>query len=61
VLYTRWNGNVESLKHRHGAGRPSLLNTQQIKQYILTPIKKKNKQHKAVHYTTLHQIIVFDT
>ncbi len=55
--YDRWNGIVTSLEHRHGAGRPALLNTKQIKQHIGTPIRAKNRKHIKIHYPTIQKTI----
>jgi transposase len=53
--YKRWNGTINSLQHKRGAGRPTLLNSTQLKQHILTPIKEKNKNHQGVNYRFIHQ------
>ncbi len=55
--YDRWNGTVASLERRISSGRPTLLNTRQVKQYIGTPIRKKNQLHKKINYETIHQQI----
>jgi hypothetical protein len=55
--YDRWDGTPNSLEHQRGAGRSTLLNTQEMNQYILKPIKTKNKHHRPVHYTEIHQMI----
>lgn len=55
--YDHWDGTVQSLERRPTSGRPALLNTRQVKQYITTPIIENNKQHQPIHYTTLHQTL----
>jgi transposase len=30
--YNQWNGTIDSLKHKHGTGRPTKLNSTQQKQ-----------------------------
>jgi transposase len=51
--FKRWNGIVESLKHKKGYGRPRALTLTHSKQYILTPVIKANRKHHAIHYTQL--------
>jgi transposase len=51
--YEQWNGTAASLQHKYGAGRPPLLNEEEVIQHITTPIQKKNRQSHPVHYTNL--------
>jgi hypothetical protein len=51
--YQQWNGTPESLERRKGSGRKSVLTSRQIKDYIETPIRTKNRSHQPVHYSTL--------
>lgn len=51
--YDRWDGTAASLEHKRGAGRPTILSSEEVKQYITTPIKKKNRKSEPVHYTDL--------
>jgi transposase len=55
--FDRWDGTATSLEHRHGAGRPTIMNTHEMKQHILAPIKHRNKKHEAVNYTTIHRTL----
>jgi transposase len=55
--YQRWDGTINSLEHKQGAGRPTLLSSAQQKQYVLTPIRKKNTQHQGVNYRMIHENI----
>jgi transposase len=51
--YDRWDGTPESLEPKPRSGRPNIFNSEEIKQYIGTPIKRKNRRSEAVHYTEL--------
>jgi hypothetical protein len=51
--YDRWDGTPASLEHKSGAGRPTILSSEEVKQYITTPIKKKNRKSEPAHYTDI--------
>jgi hypothetical protein len=51
--YDRWDGTLESLEPKPSTGRPNILSSTEIKQYIGTPIKRKNRRSEPVHYTEL--------
>ena len=51
--YDRWDGSAGSLEPKPSTGRPSILSSSEISQYIGTPIKRKNRKPEAVHYTEL--------
>jgi hypothetical protein len=51
--YDHWDGSVESLESKPSTGRPTILNSREIHQYIGTPIKRKNRNADPVHYTEL--------
>lgn len=57
--YDHWDGTAGSLEPKPSTGRPSILSSREIKQYIGTLIKRKNRTPEAVHYTelidTLHE------
>jgi len=53
--YEQWDGTTASLQHKAGAGRPTMLSEQEVTQYIATPIKKKNRRTRPVHYTDILQ------
>jgi hypothetical protein len=53
--YDRWDGTINSLERRAGSGCTTLMNSREMKQYIATPIRQKNKKHQAIHYSTLYQ------
>jgi transposase len=55
--HDRWDGTINSLERKPTTGRPTILNTRQVKQYITKPIIKKNKQHQSIHYRTLLETI----
>jgi len=51
--YHQWNGTPQSLERKKGSGRPNILTSQQVNDYIRTPIRNKNRSSKPVHYTQL--------
>jgi transposase len=51
--HKKWNGTVESLERKQGSGRPKVLSSTQVKNYIQIPIRNKNRSHQPVHYTQL--------
>ena len=53
--YDRWDGTEQSLNRHPTTGRKPILNTTQIRQFIKTPIRKKNQTHKPIHYQTIYQ------
>lgn len=56
--YDKWNGTIKSLERRIGSGRKSLLNEQQVKQYISnTNSKEKSNTHTKIHYPTIQKSI----
>jgi transposase len=55
--YQQWNGTPQSLERKKGSGRPTLLSSQQVNDYIRTPIRNKNRSFKPIHYTQLHSSI----
>lgn len=48
--YHAWEGTVESLKRKKGQGRKRKLSEEEVKQYILEPIRKKNRKTEPVQY-----------
>lgn len=57
----QWNGTVQSLQRKSGSGRPKLLTSTQVKDYITQPIRNKNRSYKTVHYTELQSSIQHKT
>src|SRR6266850_2541526 len=55
--YDRWDGTPESLRKKPGAGRPRLLNEEEVQQYITTPIRKKNRKSHPIRYRDLLQTL----
>lgn len=55
--YDRWDGTAKSLERRATSGRPRLLTSRQVQQYIGAPIKKKNQLHQRIDYASIHQQI----
>jgi transposase len=50
---SRWDGTPGSLVPRKSPGRPRLLSRAQVARHILAPIRAKNREARAVHYTEL--------
>jgi hypothetical protein len=48
--YDDWNGSKESLRHKKGAGRPPIMNQQQIIKHIKHPLDKANQSHTPINY-----------
>ncbi len=44
---------MESLERKQGSGRPKILSSTQVKNYIQIPFRNKNRSHQPVHYTQL--------
>jgi hypothetical protein len=59
--YSRWNGKPQSLQRQKGSGRPSILSTQDINNYIKTPIRNKNRSFTPIHYPELKSTIIEKT
>lgn len=53
----QWNGTITSLQHKKGAGRPRLLSSTQVNNYIRMPIKNKGRVHLDLHYTQLLPVV----
>jgi hypothetical protein len=51
--HERWNGTVESLQHKKGAGRPRALSKAQVTRSVKPRILGANRNHRAVHYTSI--------
>lgn len=48
--YHAWDGTEESLQRKKGQGRKRKLSDEEVKQYILEPIRKKNRNSQPVQY-----------
>ena len=55
--YHQWDGTPQSLERKKGSGRPSVLTSQQVNEYIRMPIRNKNRSSKPIHYPQLHTSI----
>jgi transposase len=51
--FAAWDGTPRSLQRKSGSGRPRALSGAQATRYIYKPIQRKNRAHRAVHYTQL--------
>ena len=51
--YSHWDGTAASLERKSGSGRRRLLTPQQVKKYVVKPIRRCNKEHVAVDYPEL--------
>jgi transposase len=52
-----WDGTPASLERKSGSGRPRLLSSAQVRQYIQLPIRNKNRGHTPVHYPQIQDTI----
>lgn len=50
----RWDGTIESLKQRKGAGRPRILTPLQAHNHITQPVTAANRRHQPIHYRSIH-------
>jgi transposase len=48
--HKQWDGTVESLQHKKGAGRPHIMEEEDVEKYVATPIRRANRAHKRVNY-----------
>lgn len=55
--HQQWNGTAASLEEKHHSGRPRILNTQQVEQYVAPMIREKNRHAERVHYTDIHSSV----
>lgn len=51
--YKQWNGTPQSLERKKGSGRPKLLTSTEVREYIKRPIRNKNRSCIPVHYPQL--------
>lgn len=51
--YHRWDGTIESLKHKKGGGRPSILTRAQVMRHIAPRIRSSNRHHVPIVYPRL--------
>jgi transposase len=59
--HSHWDGSVSSLQRRPGGGRPRILSEQQVQRHIVEPIRRRNRQHKAVHYQPIRAQLIAAT
>jgi hypothetical protein len=57
----QWDGTPESLERREGSGRHTILTSDEVNDYIRTPIRNKNRSFKPIHYPQLHSTILQKT
>jgi hypothetical protein len=57
----QWDGTAASLQHKKGAGRPRILTQKEVKHYVATPIRQKNRKHHPIHYHELKNRIETET
>lgn len=55
--HQQWDGSAASLEEKHSTGRPRILSTQQVQQYVAPMIRAKNRRAERVHYTDLHSSV----
>jgi len=51
--HQQWDGTPTSLHRKPVSGRPRLLSSRQVNDYIRTPVRNKNRAHVAISYTQL--------
>lgn len=59
--HNRWDGTVLSLHRKPGSGRKPILTPLQIQRHIVEPIRRSNRQHKAVHYQPIRARLIAAT
>jgi transposase len=59
--YHQWNGTAQSLEEKPHPGRPRLLSSAEVNQYIRTPIRTANRRHESIHYTDIHDTLIINT
>ena len=52
--YSDWDGTIESLQHKQGAGRPRILTRSEVTKYIQQPVAKANRSNTAIDYNEIH-------
>lgn len=55
--YSRWDGTPSSLERAPVKGRPRVLTRTQLAQQIARRVKAANRNHTAVHYTSLLPLV----
>jgi transposase len=48
--YEAWDGTPESLKRKPGQGRPRKLSEAEVRRYVLTPVRKRNREGIPIQY-----------
>lgn len=59
--HSRWDGSIASLQRQAGSGRRPILTQQQVQRHIIQPIRRSNRQHKAVHYAPIRAELIAAT
>jgi len=55
--FRHWDGTPSSLKRKAGSGRRATLTPTQVERYIVKPIRRCNKNHVAVEYHDLQEVV----
>lgn len=55
--YQRWDGTATSLEEKHRTGRPRILSTQQVQQYVAPVIRSNNRHAQRVRYSDIHSAV----
>lgn len=55
--HSSWDGTPHSLNPKPRSGRPRILSAQQVEQHIATPIREANRNHTAIHYTSIAESV----
>lgn len=59
--HDRWDGTPQSLHHRPVSGRPRALSKREVQQHVRGPLLRANREHRAVHYPTVHTALQANT
>lgn len=51
--YGLWKGGEKSLERKKGSGRPRLLSREEATVHIGDRVRRANREHRAIHYTSL--------
>jgi hypothetical protein len=51
--YQKWDGTIQSLLHQSGAGRPRIMEEEEVMKYIQQPIQEANRSHNKIRYPNI--------
>jgi transposase len=59
--HQQWDGRAASLEEKRRIGRPRILTTQQVQQYVAPMICEKNRRAERVRYSDIHSAVQAET